>query len=122
MSKISPTSCGIAPTTAFTRATAPFTTEGSKVDSISGNTAIIFGANCVTRFATPSKTLLIRGIRLSPAITRLSTNSSIRLSKSAVSDVIPVKRFVQLALTDAKDPEIVSSASFAVVPVISKCF
>ena len=112
-------SCGIAPTIAFTRATAPLTTDGNSVDSISGIFSIILGANCVIRLATPSRILLTLGIRFSPAVLTLFTNSSINVPKSALSEVIPVTRLAQLDLTIDKEPDIVLLASFAVVPVMS---
>ena len=80
---------------------------------------MIFSDPFSTSFATPSRDFSTRGIMLSPAVSTLSTKSSISLSKSWLSSDTPTIRFCHAAFTDFTEPCIVVADSFAVVPVIS---
>lgn len=121
--RIRSTSWGSTSITALIKAVAPLITWGRREDTSWGITAASFGASWVTRLATPSSTVLIRGSRLSPTVIKLLKKLFSRVSKSWLSSVRPVRRLVQEAFRAEKLPWMVVLASVAVVPVmpISLC-
>ena len=68
--------------------------------------------------ATPFNAVPILGAMFSAAVFTLPTKLSINVPKSASSFASPVTRLLHADFADAMLPEIVSDASFAVVPVI----
>ena len=58
------------------------------------------------------------GIRFLPTVLTLETRFAVSFDMSALPLAMPVRRFCHAAFMEEMEPEIVSDASFAVVPVI----